>query len=77
MNRVSLLSPALAPTNLIGNGMLALLLHPEQWHMLRADPTLVPGAVEELPHFESPIQHTARLAPDDDELGGRPIRVRR
>ena len=63
-------------TNLIGNGMLALLLHPEQWQILRADPTLVPGAVEELLRFESPIQHTARLAPDDDELGGRRIRKR-
>jgi pimeloyl-[acyl-carrier protein] synthase len=63
-------------THLIGNGMLALLLHPEQWHILRADPTLVPGAVEELLRFESPIQHTARLAPDDDELGGRRIRKR-
>jgi cytochrome P450 len=61
-------------TNLIGNGMLALLLHREQWKILGADPTLLPGAVEEMLRFESPIQHTARLAPDDDELGGRRIR---
>jgi len=60
-------------TNLIGNGMLALLLHPEQWQLLRTDPTLVPVAVEELLRFESPVQHTARIAPDDDELGGRQI----
>ena len=76
MNRVSLLSPAPAPTNQIGNGMLALLLHPEQWQILRAEPTLVPAAVEELLRFESPIQHTARLAPDDNELGDRRIRKR-
>ena len=63
-------------TNLIGNGMLALLLHPEQWQSLRAEPTLVPAAVEELLRFESPIQHTARLAPGDRELGGRRIRKR-
>ena len=61
-------------TNLIGNGMLALLLHPGQWQLLRAEPTLVAAAVEELLRFESPIQHTARLARDDGELGGRQIR---
>ena len=63
-------------TNLIGNGMLALLLHPGQWQLLRAQQTLVPAAVEELLRFESPIQHTARLACDDCQLGGRQIRKR-
>jgi cytochrome P450 len=60
-------------TNLIGNGMLTLLRHPEQWALLRADRDLVPSAVEEMLRYESPIQHTARLAPDDTELGGRAI----
>jgi cytochrome P450 len=60
-------------TNLIGNGVLALLLHPEQRQLLCAEPTLLPTAVEELLRFESPIQHTARIAPEDDELGGRQI----
>ncbi len=63
-------------TNLIGNGTLALLLNPSQWQLLQAEPTLVPAAVEELLRFESPIQHTARLACDDGELGGRQIRKR-
>jgi pimeloyl-[acyl-carrier protein] synthase len=63
-------------TNLIGNGMLALLRHPEQLDRLRADPSLVPSAVEELLRYESPSQHTARLVPDDVELGGKPIRKR-
>ena len=63
-------------TNLIGNGTLALLLHPGQWQLLRAEPALVQAAVEELLRFESPIQHTARLACDDGELGGRQIRKR-
>ncbi len=63
-------------TNLIANGLASLLAHPEQWAALRADPSLVPSAVEELLRFESPIQHTARLAPDDTELGGKPIRKR-
>jgi cytochrome P450 len=60
-------------TNLIGNGVLALLRHPDQLKRLRDEPTLMPSAVEELLRFESPSQHTARLAPDDVELGGRRI----
>jgi len=63
-------------TNLIGNGLLSLLRHPDQLEKLRADLTLVPSAVEELLRYESPSQHTARVAPDDVELGGRLIRKR-
>jgi len=63
-------------TNLIGNGVLALLRHPEQLARLRADPSLVPSAVEELLRFEPPTQHTARLAPEDVEMGGRLIKKR-
>lgn len=63
-------------TNLIGNGMLTLLRHPDQLAMLQADLSLVPSAVEELLRFESPSQHTARIAPEDTELGGKLIRKR-
>jgi pimeloyl-[acyl-carrier protein] synthase len=63
-------------TNLIGNGLLSLLRHPEQLERLREDPELIPSAVEELLRYESPSQHTARLAPEDVELGGRQIRRR-
>jgi cytochrome P450 len=63
-------------TNLIGNGLLALLRHRDEMERLRADPSLVPSAVEELLRYESPSQHTARMAPDDLELGGKPIRKR-
>src|SRR5438552_5303361 len=63
-------------TNLIGNGILTLLRHPEELERLRHDLSLVPSAVEELLRFESPSQHTARLAPEDVMLGGKQIRKR-
>ena len=63
-------------TNLIGNGLLALLRHPEELARLRGDPSLTPSAVEELLRYESPSQHTARMAPSDRELGGKEIRKR-
>ncbi|HVI08026.1 MAG TPA: amino acid adenylation domain-containing protein [Candidatus Binatia bacterium] len=63
-------------TNLIGNGVLTLLRHPDQLEKLRADLSLIPSAVEEMLRFESPSQHTARLAPEDSELGGKKIRKR-
>ena len=63
-------------TNLIGNGILTLLRNPEAMKRLRNDSSLVPSALEELLRYESPSQHTARLAPDDVELGGKQIRKR-
>jgi cytochrome P450 len=59
--------------NLIGNGVLTLLRQPNVMEDLRAHPELIPSAVEELLRYESPSQHTARLAPDDVELGGKHI----
>src|SRR5258708_5633169 len=63
-------------TNLIGNGVLALLRNLDQLEKLRSDLSLIPSAVEELLRYESPSQHTARLAPEDTILGGRRIRKR-
>ena len=63
-------------TNLIGNGLLTLLRHPEELERLRANPAMISSAVEELLRFESPSQHTARLAPEDTQLGGKAIRKR-
>jgi pimeloyl-[acyl-carrier protein] synthase len=60
-------------TNLIGNGLLTLLRHPEQLERLRKDLSLIPSAVEELLRYESPSQHTTRLAPEDIVLGGKTI----
>ncbi len=63
-------------TNLIGNGLLSLLQNPTELQRLREDLTLIPSAVEELLRYQSPSQHTGRLAPADVELGGKSIRKR-
>jgi cytochrome P450 len=63
-------------TNLIGNGVLTLLRHPQELERLKADLALIPSAVEEMLRYEPPSQHTARLAPYDVELGGQKIRKR-
>jgi cytochrome P450 len=60
-------------TNLIGNGLLTLLRRPDELGRLRAEPELMPSAVEELLRYESPSQHTARLALADTVLGDIPI----
>ncbi|HVM95613.1 MAG TPA: cytochrome P450 [Candidatus Acidoferrales bacterium] len=56
-------------TNLIGNGILTLLRHPQALEDLRRDPGLIGSAVEELLRFESPIQLMSRVAIVDLELG--------
>ena len=63
-------------TNLIGNGLLTLIRNPGALSRLRDDPSIVEYAVEELLRYESPSQHTARLAPHDIVLGGKMIRKR-
>jgi cytochrome P450 len=48
--------------NLIGNGMLALLRHPDELQRWRADPSLDANAVDELLRYDGPVQHTVRVA---------------
>ena len=60
--------------NLIGNGILALVGHPDQRRRLRADPALIRPAVEELLRFDSPVQLTGRTLLEDAEIGGRTLR---
>src|SRR5262245_13045581 len=55
-------------TNLIGNGLYALLRAPEQLARLRAEPGLVENAVEELLRFDSPVQFAPRVALDRIEI---------
>jgi cytochrome P450 len=57
-------------TNLIGNGMLALLRHPAEMAELRAEPSLIKSAVEELLRYDGPVQLDARTALEDVEIGG-------
>jgi cytochrome P450 len=60
-------------TNLLGNGLLALLTHPEQLADWRAHPEIAPSAVEELLRFDSPVQFNLRAALEPAELAGQPL----
>ena len=60
-------------TNLIGNGLLALAARPELGARLRAEPSLLPSAVEELLRYDSSVQGVVRFARRRTELGGRTI----
>ena len=59
--------------NLIGNGLLALLRNPGEMARLWADPALVPGAVEEMLRFDTPVQLVERTALDDLDIDGHPV----
>jgi cholest-4-en-3-one 26-monooxygenase len=59
--------------NTAATGMLALLQHPEQWALLRAEPGRVPNAVEEVLRWTSVVKHFVRTATADTELGGTAI----
>ena len=61
-------------TNLIGNGVLTLLRNPGEIERMQEDQSLIPSAVEEMLRYESPSQHTGRLAPEDVEWEGKLIR---
>jgi len=63
-------------TNLIGNGLVSLLKNPDQLERLKNDSSILPSAIEELLRYESPSQHTARLAPENMQLGGKLIQKR-
>jgi cytochrome P450 len=61
-------------TNLIGNGLLTLMRNREQLERLRDTPSLISSAVEELLRYESPSQHTGRIAREDVQIGDKQIK---
>lgn len=60
--------------NLISNGVLALLQHPEQMNLLRQDPSLLASAVDELLRYAGPIMFSSRFASEDVKIHGNRIR---
>lgn len=61
----------LSTTFIIGTGIRNLLLHPDQLHVLRRDPSLVHRALEEMLRVDGPVQVIDRYAARDTEVGGR------
>jgi cholest-4-en-3-one 26-monooxygenase len=59
--------------NLMSGAMTAFFEHPEQWDLLRRDRSLLPGAVEEMLRYVTPVMHFRRTATKDQELGGQRI----
>ena len=61
-------------TNLIGNGLFHLLRHPDQAALVRDDPRLLHGAVEELLRYDGPVPATMKIATEDVPWHGKTIR---
>ena len=64
----------LTTTDLIGNAVWLFLTHPEELAKLKADPSLINSAVEEVLRYESPVDITGRIAPRDMEIAGCPVK---
>ncbi len=62
-------------TNLLANGMLALIQNPRQLEKLRSEPAMIQPAIEELLRYDSPVQRAERVARLDLEIGGKRIRA--
>ncbi|MFJ2866108.1 cytochrome P450 [Kitasatospora sp. NPDC087314] len=62
-------------THLVGNGVLALLRHPDQLARLREDPALIRTAVDELARYDTPTQAIVRVVAEDVGIGGRTLRA--
>lgn len=60
--------------NLVSHGMLQLMHHPDERRKLLEDPSLIPGAVEEMLRYSPPVMYFRRTATRDTEIRGVPIR---
>jgi cytochrome P450 len=69
-----LLAGHVAPRNLMGNAIYLLLKHPEQFERVKADPSLLRGALSETLRYEPPVTLIPRIALEDFELRGNTIR---
>lgn len=71
---VDYIAPSLDTTiSAISNALYLFATHPEQWQLLRDDPTLIPNAINEVIRYESPLRAFARKVLHDHELGGANI----
>jgi cytochrome P450 len=61
--------------SLIGNGVLTLMQHPDQLHLLQRDPELIKPAIEEILRFECPAKIVGRTSVIDRQLGGQTVRA--
>lgn len=66
----------LTTSDLIGNGVYALLTHPAELAKLKADPGIIAQVVEEVLRYDGPVDITARVTPRDMEIGGCPMKAR-
>jgi cholest-4-en-3-one 26-monooxygenase len=60
--------------NLMSGAMTAFFEHPDQWELLRKDRSLLPGAVEEMLRWVTPVMHFRRTVTADTELGGQELK---
>ncbi|MBW2416190.1 MAG: cytochrome P450 [Deltaproteobacteria bacterium] len=74
MGNLLLVAGNVTTSDLIGNGMKALLERPDQYAKLTHQPDLLPNAIEEMLRFDPPVTQSGRIAPKDVEIGGVLIR---
>ncbi|KQY59865.1 monooxygenase [Aeromicrobium sp. Root495] len=71
---IDYLAPSLDTTiSAISSALVLLARHPQQWDLLRADPSLVPNAVNEVVRLESPLRAFSRVATTSTKVGGQPV----
>lgn len=71
---IDYIAPSLDTTiSAISNALYLLGTHREQWRLLKEDPSLIPGAINEVVRYESPLRAFTRLACEDLDIAGTPI----